>query len=73
MTRLYAVGGGNCEPIRSFQRIEVTRIEALTGTGTDADPYRIVQTWITDEGSVLVHFDPQASNQEPDPASEPKP
>lgn len=70
MTRLYGVGGGNCEPLRSFQRVEVTRVEALTGKGTEDDPYRIVQTWITDEGGVIAHFDDcVASNQDDTPAS----
>ena len=64
MTRLYRAGGGNCEPIREVERVTVTRIDSVIGRGTEDDPVRIVQTWITDEGELLVHFDPQDSYQE---------
>lgn len=62
-SRLFKVGFGTCEPIREFERVTVTRIESLRGSGTERDPYRLVETWITDDGLVLTHLDAK-SNQE---------
>jgi len=47
----------NTEPLRSFDKVSVFLIRALTGDGTEESPSRITETWITERGDVVVYRD----------------